>query len=733
MRLLILILFLLPLQLVSQKLSEEEIKQSEKRAKNVTIIRDNWGVPHIYGKTDADVVFGIMYAQCEDNFWQLEETYIRGLGRAGELYGEKELEADAEVRLFECVKNAKETYAKADPFVKDLCNAGAASINYYLYTHNSVNRRLLQVYEPWFFLLPETLSARSHGVTGAEVRNAFDGAMLKSQPEGPYELLQQNESGSNTFALAPSKTKSGHSMLLINPHVNLFGLGQRYEAHLVSEEGLNVSGFAMFGTFYIWSGFNQYTGWSHTNSAADFQDVYLEYFDPSDTTLYKYGDKYKKAVTWYDTVKINGTNGKENKVFLYRKTHHGPIVAKRDSAYVTIKNVTASQDKYILQCWKMMGSKNLQTFTAAMNDRALGYPTTSYADKFGNIAYWHGDAIPKRNTKFNWLLPVDGSDPGTEWKGIHDLKDIVQIVNPANGWIVNCNSTPFLAAGQSSPKRENYPLYMASEDQNFRAEEAIRLLSEPGKISFSDFEKLVVSNHLPMMADWLPQIINAYDNAVKKGPELELKLKKVVDLLRKWDYRYSVTSKETTLAVFWFLGYSEWARSRARSTAYASYNASLMAGKKLPAPDSVAVKILSDATDTLLQRFGTTFIAWGEINRLQRIHTSGTLEKFDDNKQSLPIGAVPSAMGSLFAVSSRPGVQQKRMYGVAGNSYSAIIEFGKKIKAKSIMYFGQSADPSSPHYFDQATLYAEGKYKEAYFYKQDVLKHAEKKYHPGEE
>lgn len=725
-------LLYLPLCTFGQLHTTKEIQHWQQQARRVMIIRDNWGVPHIYGKTDADAAFGLMYAQCEDNYWQMEESTSRLLGRMAEIYGEKELQGDAAVALFECVKKGKETYAKADPFLTRLCSAAAAGINFYLYKHPDTEKRLLHKYEPWFFLVPSPLNPVCHGINQNEMKNVFTRSISKTLPEGYEEELVQEESGSNAIALSPAKTTSGNSMLLINPHINFFGHGQRYEAHLVSDEGLNVSGFAMFGNFYIWSGFNRYAGWTHTNTVSDYEDVYLERFNhPFDSTLYRYGDGYRKAVIWHDTLLYKEGNGFKKKVFVFQKTPHGPVTAKRDSLWVTIRSATNSTAEYILQVWAMCKAKSLKEFTAAMS-RVQLTTNTMYADRSGNIAYWHGNAVPKRNEKFNWRLPADGSNPQTEWTGIHSLNEIINVINPASGWIQNCNSTPFKAAGWSSPKKEDYPPYMSGEDQNFRAEEAIRLLSGQGKISFPEFEQLVISNHLPMMAEWLPQIITAYDKEVSRQLLHHLKNKEIVDTLHKWNYRYSTTSKATTLAVFWFASYMDWVRLKLKTNLYGDYTANMVYGKSLPVPDSIAVQILHRAADSLIKRYGTAFISWGEINRLQRIHTSGTLEKFDDNKMSLPVGAVPSLMGSLFAFSTRTDPEQKKLYGVGGNTYVAIIEFGKRIKAKSIVYFGQSADPTSQHYFDQAALYAEGKFKEVYFYKEDVEKHAERKYHPGE-
>ncbi|MFN2457244.1 MAG: penicillin acylase family protein [Chitinophagaceae bacterium] len=716
----------------AQDFSKEEISQWQKQAKRITIIRDNWDVPHIYGKTDADCVFGLMYAQCEDNYRDIEENNIESLGRAAELYGEASLEDDANVARFECVKKGKDLYANAGLFLKSICNAAAAGINYYLYTHPGVERRLLHRYEPWFFLVTDTYSPAGHGITRAERIKAYT-ISIKSQPEGSDKLIYKNESGSNAMALAPAKTKSGHSMLLINPHVNL---SDRYEAHLISEQGLNVSGFAFFGSIYIWSGFNENAGWAHTNTASDYEDVYLEHFNhPSDSTLYKYGDGYRKAVFWNDTLLYKSGDSLKQKVFLFRKTHRGPVTAKRDAWWVTVQNANSNPAQYLLQVWAMSKAKNLKEFTAVMGNVQLS-TNTMYADRFGNIAYWHGNAIPRRNINFDWRSPVDGSNPETEWKGVHPLNEIVHIINPLSGWLQNCNTPPFEAAGKSSPKKENYPVYMSYETASFRSEEAIRLLSATGQVSFTDFEHMVMSNHLPMMANWLPQIIAAYNKEIINQPELQTKLKYVVDTLQKWNYRYSTTSQATTLGVFWCIAYRQWLIKQ--GPAFINTTSTNFWGQKqLPVPDSIAVSLLSMAADTLKRRYGTAFIQWGEINRLQRINRK---ENFDDNKFSLPVAAVPGWMGSLFAFYPRTasdgsldqGERQKKLYGMMGNSYVAIIEFGPRVKAKSIHCFGHSYDPGSLHYYDQSHLYVQGKFKEAYFYKEDVLKHAERKYHPGE-
>jgi penicillin amidase len=720
---------------MAQTFSNEEINLWKQHAKFVRIIRDNWGVPHIYGKTDADAVFGLMYSQCEDNYWQLEETFISALGRESEIYGESNLENDWNAALFLVRTEAKKLYTKADPFIKQLCDAAAAGMNYYLFRNPSVERRLLHRYDPWYFLiLSASTNATSHGINREEIQKVMKSNMVDDDPaEIKTQLIKKAENGSNMIVLAPSKSTSGNSMLLINPHVSLFGNGQRYECHLISKQGLNVSGFAMFGNFWIWSGFNSDIGWSHTNSWVDYFDVYLERFNhPTDSLKYRYGNQYKKASLLTDTILYKSGSTMKKKVANFIITDHGPVVAKRDSFYVTVKDATGTPPVYILQCWRMMKAKNLVEFQKALNMRAFGYPNTIYTDRSGNIAFWQGNAVPKRSNKFNWQYPVDGSNPETEWNELHPLNEIIQSINPESGWLQNCNSTPFLCAGSSSPDSINYPGYMAYDPQTFRAVEALKLLSNPEKISFQQFEKLVASTHSFMMEYWLPQIIKAYDKSVIRDPLQSEKLKNIVDTLRQWDCQSELNSKATTLAVFWFNVANNWVLKQIKPTDPSSIIMSkYFTSKSLPFSDSLSLAFMSAATDTLKNRYGTSFIEWGNVNRLQRIHTSGKLEKFDDSKPSLPVKGAPGYMGSLFAFNTSQ-TNTNKMYGIGGNSYIAIVEFDRKIKAKSIVYFGQSADPTSQHYFDQASLYSQGKFKDVYFYRKDVLNHAERTYHPGE-
>lgn len=681
-------------------------------ASGITIFRDNWGVPHIYGKTDQHCAFGMMYAQCEDNFWQLEETMIRQLGRAAEVYGEKDLNNDAAVALYECVNKAKAAYANADPLVRSLCDAAAAGINFYISANPSVETRLLKLYEPWFFLLTDPPSPRFIR------RNQY-----RDEGDDWDSWISTQTSGSNALAISSPKTKRDKSILVINPHINFFGIGQRYEAHLISDEGLNVSGFAILGTFYIWSGFNDKIAWAHTNTGSDYSDVYIEKLDTANPTRYKYNNSYRPLGIWQDTIEYKSGDQIAQKVFTFQKTHHGPVAVETDSYVLTFRSALDDPAGYILQSFLMAKAKTLEQFTSSMSLCTLT-TNTMYADAKGNIAYWHGNRIPVRDTSINWESPVDGTLPETEWKGYHKLNEIVHYINPSSHYLQNCNSTPSLAAGTSIAPPP-YPAYMANDDQTLRAQEMLLQLSLRDKFSVINVAKAITSKNIPVMRNWLSQIIADYKKTAEQHPAISTLLAAVIDTLSVWNYQYDLHSTATTLAFAWHIEYQYWLRSIA-STERSEYNIS----PTLPTPPGVSTQFLTNAVKELTQLYGSPFVQWQEVCRLQRVHTSGQ-ERFDDNKPSIPVNAAPGIMGSLFAYNLRFAEGAKRGYGVSGNTYVAIVAFGKKMRAQSVVTFGQNSDPLSKHYFDQASLYANGGFKDAWYYKKDVLKHAESVYQPG--
>ncbi|MEP7141484.1 MAG: penicillin acylase family protein [Ferruginibacter sp.] len=722
------IILFLPIQLFAQSFTKNEISRWQQQALRVNIIRDNWGIPHIYGKTDADAVFGLLYAQCEDDFKRVEMNYIEKLGRLAEIKGESELYNDLYLKLVIDSAGAVEDYKKSPAWLQKLLNAFADGINYYIFKHPNARPALLHRFQPWYPLLwtDGSIGAISTGdVTEEDVKNFYTG---NDAPVAVKErIFEENSTGSNGFAIAPSKTASGNAILYINPHVTFYF---RPEVQMVSEEGLNVYGAVTWGQFFIYQGFNEYCGWMHTSSNVDVADLYAEKFVKNGEGLfYEYDKKLRPVTKQKIIIRYKKNNAIETKIFTGFFTHHGPVMTRRNGQYISVKGYNRSLTS-LVQSWQRTKTRGLEDYKKIMELYANTSNNTVFADNKGNIAYWHGDFIPKRDKGLNWSKPVDGSTSATEWQGLHTLDEIVHIYNPATGWIQNCNSTPFTVSGASSPKKENFPPYMAPDGENFRGINAVRVLSNGNAFTIDKTIAAGYDSYLSAFEILVPALVSSFDKNIKPGDSLFEQLAEPIDILKKWDYYSSENSVATTLAI-------EWAEllTRAIRKVYIDEGEEdqVVTTKKFAAGASAKDLLipLLGAVNNLKVKFGKWQVPWGDINRYQRV--SGDIDpQYDDSKPSVPVGYASALWGMLPSYNSRyfPGTNQR--YGVSGNSFICAVEFGKKIKAKSLLAGGESADPLSNHFNDQLEMYTKGKFKEVLFYKEDIMKHAEKSYHPGE-
>ena len=722
------LVLLLPLQLFAQPFSATEISRWQKQAQQVNIIRDNWGIPHIYGKTDADAVFGLLFAQCEDGFKRVELNYIEKLGRMAEVKGESELQNDLYIKLIIDSAAAVADYKKCPGWLKKLLNAYADGINFYLYKHPEVKPVLLNRFQPWYPLLwtDGSIGAISTGdVTPEEVRSVY----LPNNP-AVAKLLSPEEdktTGSNGFALGPSRTENSTAILYINPHVTFYF---RPEVHMVSEEGLNVYGAVTWGQFFIYQGFNEYCGWMHTSSNVDVADMYIEKTSlQNNKQFYEYDKKIFPINTRLIPLHYKNGNTVATKNIIAYYTLHGPVMAKRNNQLISVKSYNRSLSS-LMQSWLRTKAKGFEEYKKIMELRSNTSNNTVFADNRGYIAYWHGNYVPKRDAKFNWGKAVDGSTSATEWKGLHTLDEIVHVYNPISGWIQNCNSTPFTASGSSSPKKENYPAYMAPDGENFRGINAARLLSAEKSFTIDKVIAAGYDTKLSVFEVLVPALINTFDKNITAADSLYFKLVVAINILRKWDYRCAENSVATTVAIEWAQKLNESIR---KVYVDEGEDDQVVVTKKFAATASSNELLLPLAAtiNELNNKFGTWQMPWGKINRFQRI--SGDIDQhYNDDAVSLPVAFASSTWGMLPAYNSRYYPGTKKRYGVSGNSFICAVEFGKKIKAKSLLAGGESGDPSGKHFTDQLEMYTRGKFKEVLFYKEDVLQHAERNYHPGE-
>jgi acyl-homoserine lactone acylase PvdQ len=721
-----LILFLLPISLFAQ-LSPSEMTRALHHASNVTIIRDNWGIPHIYGKSDADAVFGLLYAQCEDDFKRVEMNYIEKLGRLGEVNGENEVYNDLLVRLVIDTAEAKKDYRESPEWLHKLLDAYADGINYFLHTHPDIKPALLTHFEPWYPMLwtDGSIGAiTTAGLNASDLQQVYgksSGKQLSAVPVKP-DLY----TGSNGFAIAPSNTKDKSAILYINPHVTFYF---RPEVHIVSEEGLNVYGAVTWGQFFIYQGFNEHCGWMHTSSQVDVSDSYIEKLSQENGNWqYSYQSQNKPVTIKPHIFRYKSGDTLATVTIQAMYTHHGPIMGKSQNGWLSVRSFNRSSIS-LQQSWLRTKATSYAEFRKVLDLRGNTSNNTVYADAEGNIAYWHGNFVPRRDTSYNWNKPVDGTIAATEWQGLHAVKEIIQSINPPTGWLQNCNSTPFTVAGKFSPKQNEYPRYMAADKENFRGITAVKVLSNEKKFTIDKVIAAGYDRTLSFFEKLIPALVKAYKNY----PDDSLKqlLREPVEVLQKWDMHSGKESIGTTIGATW----ADFLNGPINSKANPDNNEDQVTQTAKFAADTSNEKLLLEtlatAINKLNQNYGTWNIPWGSINRFQRINNE--LEPtFDDLKPSIPVGFVSSQWGQLASYYSASFHGSRKRYGVYGNSFICAVQFGKKIKAKSLLAGGQSGNMSSKHFADQAEMYAEGKFKEVLFYKNDIQKHAEQTYHPGD-
>ncbi len=700
-----------------------EVARWENQAKNIEIIRDDYGVPHVYGKTDADAVFGLLYAQCEDDFNRVERNYIWAIGRLAEVEGESALYSDLRARLFMSKEEAIKNYESSPEWLKELCNAFADGINYYLHTHPEVKPKLLSRFEPW---MPMYFSEGSIGgdierVSTERIKAFYENRSSLALNEYGNGLVHRDPNlepvGSNGFAIAGSRTKSGNAMLLINPHTSFFFRG---EVHAVSEEGLNAYGAVTWGQLFVYQGFNEKTGWMHTSTYTDVIDEFKEtIIEENGKISYQYGEEVRDVVI--DSVELLYVDNGEikSRTFPTYRTHHGPITHMIDDKWVAT-SLMWEPVKALSQSYTRTKLKNHDEFRQMMNTRTNSSNNTVFADAEGNIAYYHGNFIPKRDVQFDYTKPVDGSNPATDWNGLHNVDECITLLNPANGWIQNCNSTPFTAAGDNSPKVEDYPRYMSLNRENFRGVHAVRLLTERKDFTLESLIETAYDPYLTGFETLIPGLIAAFDSS----PDSEIK--EAIDSLRNWDFKVSENSVPMSLAHFYgvnMVNNTKLDKSLSRMERIQYFGTA--------SPEDEKLAIFKSTIRQLNEDFGTWKTPWGDINRYQRI--DGEIKQdFNDDKPSVAVGMASARWGALASFGAGSYNGSKKIYGTHGNSFVAVVEFGEKLKAKSLLAGGQSGDPNSPHFDDQVQNYRKAIFKDVAFYREDVESRAKKTYQPGE-
>ena len=711
---------------------DREVARWQREAGNVTIIRDDWGIAHVYGKTDADAVFGVEYAQAEDDFNRVETNYINAMGRLAETEGESKIYLDLRMKLFIDPTVLKQQYTSSPTWLKALMDSFADGLNYYLFKHPEVKPRVIKHFEPWMAL------SFSEGSIGGDIERVNISQLeafyskppvlqVSSRTEPLPEIAYVHDSdppeptGSNGMAIAPSNTVDHHALLLINPHTSFFF---RSELQMASEQGLDAYGAVTWGQFFIYQGFNEHAGWMHTSSGVDAVDEYLETVEKKgERFFYKYGSEERPLISKQITISYKTDHGMAEKTFTAYFSHHGPIIHEQNGKWVSISLMQKPVDA-LTQSYIRTKANDYKSFRQTLELKANSSNNTIFADSDGDIAYFHGNFIPRRDTNFDFTKVVDGSNPATDWKGLLTVDELPQLLNPKSGWLYNSNNAPWSGAGESSLRKQDYPAYVETGTESARGLHAVRVLHNKKDFTLDSLIAAAYDSYLPWFEKPIPALVKAWDDAPTSDP-LRTKLADQIALLRTWDYRWGVTSVPTSLAVFWG---EDIRRHTADDAKKASLSAEEYIGTQVPAQR--LLQSLAAASDRLTADFGSWKTPWGDINRFQRIN-GDLVQPFNDAAPSIPVGFTSSLWGSLASFGARPYPGTKKWYGTSGNSFVAVVEFGEKVHAKAVTAGGESGNPKSPHFDDEAKRYSTGDLREIYYYRPDLKGHTQREYHPG--
>ncbi|HET9325596.1 MAG TPA: penicillin acylase family protein [Candidatus Eisenbacteria bacterium] len=701
-----------------------DVQRWERQARNVTIFRDDWGIAHVYGKSDADAVFGALYAQAEDDFSRVETNYIKAMGRMSEVVGDSTIYQDLRMKLFVDPDTLKVLYRSSPAWLQKLMNAFADGLNFYLYQHPEVKPRLITRFEPWMALsfTEGSIGGDIERVSVAQLAAFYgDSAVESRRIRGDGD--ESAADGSNGFAIAPALARNGRALLWINPHTSFYF---RSELQMVSDEGLNAYGAVTWGQFFVYQGFNRTAGWMHSSSGVDNIDEFLETVVRRDDRYhYRFGSEERPVKVRTVTVAYRTAGGMERKAFTVYDTHRGPVVRKEGANWVSVSLMRKPVDG-LVQSFTRTKAADYAAFRRIMELHSNSSNNTVFADSKGNIAYFHANYIPRRDTSFDWTAPVSGSHPATSYKGLLSVEETPHLLNPSNGWLYNCNNWPWSAAGSNSPRREDFPAYVETgREETPRGLHALRLLEGRKDWTMRSLAAAAFDSELPSFERLLPPLFAAWEAAPPADP-LKVRLAAPIGALRGWDRRWAAWSIPTTLAIHWAdrAGRQVAGVARAANMSTQTYLATRAA------PD-VLLQTLADAVDTLGVVFGTWQRPWGEINRFQRIE-SGTEPRFDDAAPSFPVPFTSSAWGSLASFVARPYPGTRKWYGNYGNSFLAVVEFGDRVRAMAVTAGGASGHLGTPHFDDQIERFISGNLREVYFHRSQLEGHTERRYHPGQ-
>jgi acyl-homoserine-lactone acylase len=694
-------------------------------AARVTITRDDWGIAHVHGRSDADAVFGATYAQAEDDFPRIEQNYLVALGRTAEAEGETAIWRDLRQRLWIDPAKLQADYAASPAWLRVLMDAWADGLNFYLATHPDVHPKVLTRFEPWMAL------SFTEGSIGGDIERvdlaklaAFYGGKVPELALEHDERLRGEPKGSNGIAIAPKLTRNGHALLLINPHTSFFF---RSELGIESDAGLHAYGASTWGQFFLYQGWNEHVGWMHTSSGVDSVDEFAETVDRSPTARmeppgYVYGGRRIAFAGKPVEIRYRRPDGTlASHLFVTWHSRHGPIVRADGDKWISMALMNRPVPA-LEQSWLRTKATSFAAYMKVAALQANSSNDTLLASREGTIAYLHPQFVPVRSDRFDYRRPVDGSDPATDWHGLTPLARLPQAIDPRGGWAYNSNDEPWRAAGVDSPRAADFPRYMDMAGPSPRGDHATALLATAHDLTPEGLRDIAFDPWMPLFPPAIADLRRAFDALPPSAPE-RASLAGPVALLAGWDARWSAASEPTTLANYW--GEQLWAAAGPRKGTDRNIYQAVAA---LSPADKLAA--LTRAVAAMQAAWSGWRVPWGRVNCFQRLDDAIT-PHFDDAGPCTPVPFASARWGSLASFGAKPYPGTRRWYGTSGNSFVAIVEFGPRVHAMAVTAGGESGRPRSPHFTDEAKRYASGQLRPVYFYADELKGHTERTYHPG--
>jgi acyl-homoserine-lactone acylase len=678
-------------------------------ASQVTIRRDHFGVPHILATTEEAAAFGQGYVTAEDHLLELARLLLKARGEEALYFGDKFVESDFLVKELRMVESSQAGYEKSPPLIRLMLDAYAAGYNRYVEQHRAS--------------LPEWVKP----VTGVDilahsrrvliVEFSMDLRQLRAPARrpataqaGPSPEAANSYYGSNMWAIGKARSASGNALLLGNPHLSWSGSQIFHESHLTVPGKLNVSGTTLIGTPGIAIGFNENLGWSHTVNTHDSDDVYELTLDPKDQRRYLYEGHSLPLQKYEVSVRVKGQAGIETRRKDSYWSHYGPVMRWEGGRAYALKSANLHEYRFIEQWNQMDKAGNLAEFRRALDLQAIPMFNICYADKEGNIFYIFNGRFPDRPQGHNWAGTLPGNTAATEWNNILPQNRLPLLVNPAGSYVQNCNSSPWYTNLRAIIDRKQFPEDLTPNFNSLRTQLSLEMLEGDNQITLEEVLKYKFNLKL-LLAD------RVKDDLLKiaRGQTVDgVRLDEAVEVLQRWDNTAARDSKGAMLFVTFVNKYNPVAKPAFKVEWDERKPSSTPQGIGDP---SAALKALAAAVKQMKERYNTLEIAWGELHRLRR----GNLD--------VPIGGATGEYGA-FRIVGYELAKDGKYVANGGDSYVLAVEFTSPPTAYSIVAYSTSDDPNSMHHTDQSALFAQEKWKRAWFSEEEIAGNLERSYKP---